>query len=548
MSAWNFATIWEIVAGNVPDAPAVIQGERVVPWSEFNARADGVADWLLRSNDRPALAHQDKVALYLYNSPEYLETCFACFKAGLVPINTNYRYADDELAYLWDNADAVAVVFHASLAEHIERLRPRLPRIQRWLWVDDCSTDSIGADNTASRCPDWATPYEDAATSGAGRVEAPWGRGDDDLLIIYTGGTTGLPKGVMWRQDDLVRGVIGATSKRLRGPANYEDIRATFTRPGRVGLPACPLMHGTGWFSSLALLSTGGSVVLLTGRHFDAEELLDCYQRHGVHVSAIVGDALAKPIVAALDANPDRWDLSALRVLNSSGVMWSAEVKQRLLGHQPDVQLVDNFGSSEAMGMAQSVTTSSETAQTARFKVSANTRVIDDNDADVVPGSGQVGRVAVRGHQPLGYYKDPEKSASTFVEIGGDRYSIPGDYASVAADGSLELLGRGSVCINTGGEKVFPEEVEETLKLHISVHDAVVVGTPHERFGEAITAVVELDRAATLDADSIIDHVKGRLASYKAPKEVVTIDSIGRSASGKVDYKALRQYALDQLG
>ena len=534
MGAWNFATLWEVAADGVPDAPAVVQGDRTVRWADFDRRADGLAAWLLGNG----VAHQDKVALYLYNCPEYLEACFASFKAGLVPVNTNYRYADEELAYLWDNADAVAVVLHSSLADHVERIRHRLPGVQAWLWVDDDGRE----------CPSWATPYETVAASSTTRVTAPWGRGEDDLLMIYTGGTTGMPKGVMWRQDDLVRGVIGSTSKRFRGPADYDAVREHLTRPGRVGLPACPLMHGTGWFSSLALLSTAGSVVLLAGRHFAADELLDTYERSGVYVSSIVGDALAKPILAALEAEPGRWDLSELRVLNSSGVMWSAPVKEGLLKHLPHVQLVDNFGSSEAMGMAQSVTTSADSAQTARFKVSDNTRVVDDDDREIVPGSGVIGRVAVRGHQPLGYYKDPEKSSRTFVMIDGDRYSIPGDYATVAEDGTLVLLGRGSVCINTGGEKVFPEEVEEALKLHPSVRDAVVVGVPHERFGEAIVAVVQPADAQAFDEPTMVEHVKSRLASYKAPKRVLPIDTIGRSASGKVDYPRVRQFALDQLG
>jgi 3-oxocholest-4-en-26-oate---CoA ligase len=533
MTAWNFATIWEIAAANVPQAPAVIQGDRVIRWADFDRRADGLAASLLSTG----VEHQDKVALYLYNCPEYLEACFACFKAGLVPVNTNYRYADDELAYLWDNADAVAVIFHGSFTEHVERLRSRMDKIRSWYWVDD----------GGGPCPEWATPYESTTDSAAGTVTAPWGRGDDDLLMIYTGGTTGMPKGVMWRQDDLVRGVIGSTAKRFRGPADYDAIRALLTRPGRVGLPACPLMHGTGWFAALALLSTAGSVVLLTSRHFDAEHLLDTFERRRVNFSAIVGDALAKPILAALDAHPDRWDLSSLMALNSSGVMWSAPIKQGLLRHLPTVQLIDNFGSSEAMGMAQSVTTSVDTVQTARFAVSDKTRVIDDDNHDVVPGSGQVGRVAVRGHQPLGYYKDPEKSARTFVTIDGDRYSIPGDYATVAGDGTLVLLGRGSVCINTGGEKVFPEEVEEALKLHPAVRDAVVVGIPHERFGESVAAVVELHGSADFDPDAIIEHVKERIASYKAPKHVLAIDTIGRSANGKVDYKRLRDFAVERL-
>jgi 3-oxocholest-4-en-26-oate---CoA ligase len=534
MAAWNFASIWEIVADNVGPAGALTQGDRTITWAALDRRADGVAAALLDTG----VAHQDKVALYLYNCPEYLEANFACFKAGLVPVNTNYRYADDELVYLWDNADAVAVVFHASFAERVDRVRARVPRVRAWLWVDD----------TAEACPPWATPYEAAAAGPPpDRVVASWGRRPDDLLMIYTGGTTGMPKGVMWRQDDIVRGVIGATSKRFRGPADYDSLRSVLTREGRVGLPACPLMHGTGWFSSLAVMATAGRVALLSGRRFDAGELLDTFERERVNVAAIVGDAQAKPILAALDSQPGRWDLSALTALSSSGVMWSAPVKQQLLAHMPHVRLIDNFGSSEAMGMAQSVTTTAESAATARFAVSAQTRVINELNRDVAAGSGQVGRVAVRGHQPLGYYKDPDRSAQTFVTIEGERYSIPGDYASVDADGSLVLMGRGSVCINTGGEKVFPEEVEEVLKLHRSVRDAAVVGVPDDRFGEAVTGIVELRDHATFDPSALVAHVKECLAAYKAPRHVLLVTTIGRSPNGKVDYQRLRDQAVERV-
>jgi 3-oxocholest-4-en-26-oate---CoA ligase len=532
MTAWNFATIWEIIAGNIPDAPALMQGDRTITWSEFDVRSEGLAQFLIRTGSE----HEDKVALYLYNCPEYLEACFASFKAGLVPVNTNYRYADDELAYLWDNSDAVAVVFHGSFTEHVERVRERVPKVRTWVWVQDGTEP----------CPPWAVPYETAA-SETGSSPSITRRRDDDLLMIYTGGTTGMPKGVMWRQDDLVRGVIGASARRFRGPADYEEIARTLTRPGKISLPACPLMHATGWFSSLGRLTTAGSVALLTARHFHAHEVLDAWARHRVNSSAIVGDVIAKPILAALDDEPDRWDLSALTALSSSGVMWSTEVKQGLLRHLPHVQLIDNFGSSEAMGMGQSISTSANAVSTATFKVTENTRVLDEDGRDVRPGSSVVGRVAVRGHQPLGYYKDPEKSRRTFVMVDGDRYSIPGDYARVAADGTLILLGRGSVCINTGGEKVFPEEVEEALKLHPTVTDAVVVGIPDDRFGESVTAVVTLRDGETLDERGLIDHVKEHIAGYKAPKRVLQIDTIGRAANGKVDYVRLRRFALDRL-
>jgi fatty-acyl-CoA synthase len=262
----------------------------------------------------------------------------------------------------------------------------------------------------------------------------------------------------------------------------------------------------------------------------------------------IVGDAFAKPILRALDAEPDKWDISSVFVITSSGVMWSQETKNRLLEYQPGAMLIDAFSSSEAIGLGQSVSTSGSSSDTAKFQLGDTARVITDEGKDVVPGSGEIGRVAVKGYTPIGYYKDPEKSAATFVVIDGETYSIPGDYAAVEADGGLTLLGRGSVCINTGGEKVFPEEVEEVLKLHPSVLDSVVVGLPDEKFGEAITAVVEPRPGETIDEAALIAHVKAKLASFKAPKSVVEIDTIGRAANGKVDYKRMKGYAAENLG
>ena len=534
MTAWNFATTWEIAADNLGDAPALAQGDRTVSWAEFDRRADGVARTLLDAGAR----QQDKVAQYLYNCPEYLEAMFACFKAGLVPVNTNYRYADDELVYLWDNADAVAVVFHGTFTERIEGIRQRLSKVATWLWVDDGS----------GPCPAWATPYEDAAATATERVVPPWGRGDDDLLFMYTGGTTGMPKGVMWRQDSMMRAVTGATNPVYRDDPDYEGLRSQITAPGLKMIPGCPLMHGTGQFTSLLTLSTGGCVVTLTNRHFDVTELLNTITDQGINMVVIVGDAFAKPMVAALDAEPDRGNLSSVLAMTSSGVMWSQETKAALLRHNPTMMLIDAFSSSEAIGLGQSVSTAGGEAGTAKFVLGETSRVITDDGRDVAPGSGEIGRVAVKGFTPIGYYKDPEKSAATFVRIEGETYSIPGDYATVEADGTLTLLGRGSVCINTGGEKVFPEEVEETLKLHDAVHDSVVVGLPDDKFGEAITAVVELQPGGAADEDELIEHVKGKLASFKAPKRVVTIDTIGRAPNGKVDYKRMKRYAADELG
>jgi fatty-acyl-CoA synthase len=535
MAGWNFADVWEIAADNVPDAPCQIQGDRVVSWREFDTRADGVARWLL---DLGA-SKQDKVAHYLYNCPEYLESMFGMYKAGLVPVNTNYRYADEELLYLWDNADAVAVVFHGTFADRIEILRGKLPNIKGWLYVDD---------GTAP-CPDWATPYESVATTSPGRVTAPWGRSGDDLYMLYTGGTTGMPKGVMWRQDDLV-GTLAATfaaTVTADGEADLEAARALVSQPGGKGLPACPLMHGTGAFTAFSTMSNGGCIVTLVNRTFDADELLDTIQAHKVNVLAIVGDAFAKPMLRALEAAPGRWDISSLVAIVSSGVMWSEESKQGLLKHHGGMILSDNFSSSEALGMGASVSSANGTSETAKFRLGDNARVITEDGRDVVPGSGEVGMVAVKGRTPVGYYKDAEKSEKTFKIIDGARYSVPGDFATVEEDGTLRLLGRGSVCINTGGEKVFPEEVEEVLKTHPDIRDAVAVGVPDEKWGEAICAMVEPVPGTTLDEADVIAHVKSRLAAFKAPKRVLSVDSIGRAPNGKVDYKRLKAEATERV-
>ncbi|HRW37915.1 MAG TPA: acyl-CoA synthetase [Aquihabitans sp.] len=536
MAGWNYAEIWEVIAGKIPDAPAQIQGDRTYTWRQFDERANGVAHTLLEAG----AAEQDKVAQYLHNCPEYLESMYAAWKAGLVPINTNYRYADDELAYLWTNADCVAVVFHGTFAETIERIRDRVPLVRTWLWVDDGS----GA------CPSWATPYEDAAASHPERVEAPWGRDGDHLYMLYTGGTTGMPKGVMWRQDDHIRNIIatGTNPRYGEDPVDYSVPAELVQGPGFISVPACPLMHGTGCMTQLIVLSGGGCVITLESRHLDIEELFDTVERYGANTTAIVGDAFAKPMLRALDAEPERWDLSSLFVIASSGVMFSEVSKQGLLRHLPQAMIVDAFSSSEAVGMGQSVSSATGGAHTAKFTLGQNTKVFTEDLREVQPGSGEIGKVAVGGHQPIGYYKDEEKTAATFLTVDGKRYSVPGDFATVEADGTITLLGRGSVCINTGGEKVFPEEVEEVLKTHDAVHDAVAVGVPDEKFGEAITAVVELAPDVELDEADLIAHVKGHLAHYKAPKRCLTIDTIGRAPNGKVDYKRLKQYAKDALG
>ena len=536
---WNLADIYEGVARRIPERPCQVQGDRVITWGEFDRRANALAADFLGAG----LTRGSKVACYLYNCPEYMETMTAAFKVSMAPVNTNYRYGPDEIIYLFDNADAEAVVFHAAFTELVEQVRHRLGKVRRWYVVADESGHS----------PDWATPYEAVVAAGADRPEVSWPRSGDDLLLLYTGGTTGMPKGVMWRQDDLYN-VLGAGGNAILGVPAAADLAELVARvgpevPGAVMLVACPLMHGTGQFSAINAMAAGGTIVSLAHRKFSVEELFETIQARRVTNLIIVGQAFAGPMLDLLEAHPGRYDTSSLMLVVSSGVMWSRENKAGLLLHIPQVLLFDSFGSSEAVGMGGSVSAAGAAEQTATFALGVNCAVFTPEGVRVEPGSGEQGLVAVGGFIPLGYYKDEAKTAATFRTFEGRRWSVPGDWAEVNADGTLKLLGRGSVCINTGGEKVFPEEVEEALKTHPGVRDAVAVGLPDPRFGETICAVVEAEPgvgAPTLEVLS--EHVRQHLAAYKAPRQLVVVDTIGRAPNGKVDYKRLKGVAIDQIG
>ena len=537
MSAeWNFADVWEAVAQTVPDRVAQIHGARSITWRTFDGHANGLAWSLLEAG----FARQDKVALYLHNGHEYLQSAFACLKAGLVPVNTNYRYQHDELHYLWDNADAAAVIFHGAFTDTVAAVRGRCGKVRVWLHVDDGTT----------ACPVWAMPFASAASVRHAPVIAPWGRSGDDLILIYTGGTTGRPRGVMWRQHDLY-----VASNTTGDPAQADLAHVRRRVAGQqaqgsaapVGLPAAPLMHGTAFVFASTILNRAGAVLTLTGKQFDVEQLLSGIQDRSVTDLCIVGDAFCRPMVDALDAAPGRWDITSLKAVSSSGMMWSNATKQRLLEHTPSAILIDFLNSSEASGMGRAISSRQRSNPSARFKLGQNAFVIDADGRPLAPGSGVAGRIAVRGGVPIGYYGDPDKSAATFPVIDGIRCAIPGDFALVEPDGSITLLGRGSVSINTGGEKVFPEEVEECIKLLPEVRDAVVVGIPDQRFGETVAAMVELVSGAVMDAAAVTAHVRARLASHKAPRHVMVVDSVGRGPNGKADYMAVRQRMADWL-
>ena len=477
---------------------------------------------------------------YLHNCPEYIESFLGCLKGAFVPFNTNYRYGAEELVYLWNSADAAGVIFHGSYAGTIEKIRHRVPSVKLWLWVDD------GGD----ACPSWATPYE-SVTADSGFTGKPlgWERSGDDLVLIFTGGTTGMPKGVMWRQDDLFMRLNTERGDAYPEVPDFEFIRSAVSKKGRPHLTAVPLMHGAGLLTCFLVLSRGGAISHLVKRSFDPVDLLETIQRDKVASLMWVGDAFSRPTLAALESNPGHWNLSSLKTIMSSGVIFSAEVKKALLVHLPSVTISDIFGSSESMSLGRSVTTKDEPLnETGSFQAKPNTRIIGENGRDVIPGSGEQGLLAIGGRQPLGYYKDEAKTAQTFRVIDGQRYSISGDWATLDKDGTIRLLGRGSECINTGGEKVFAEEVEIILKKHANISDAVVVGIPDERFGQSVVAVVEPRKNIKLDSDAVIAFVKANLAGYKVPRRIIIVETIGRGPNGKADLKAIREMVLSSVG
>ena len=539
---FHLANLFETVADAYPDRAAIIachenRPEDRVTWGELDARASRIASLLVASGLKP----QSKFGIYMRNRAEYIEAHLAGFKARMVPINVNYRYQAEELVYLLDNADAEALFFQAEFQPRIEEIRSRLPNIGLYVQVDDGGPP-----------PDeWALDYEQALfdSSPMQRIERP----GSDVYMLYTGGTTGMPKGVMYPQAEFtmrlglalpLRGVELPTSL-AEVPARIEALDAI--EAPNVSLCACPLMHGTGmWLGHIAFAYLGGATLTMSHARFDSDILWQLVAEHGATDIVIVGDAFAKPMLKALrdaKASGHPYDISSLKRISSSGVMWSREVKDGLLEFG-DIHLLDAMGSTEG-GMGMSVAARGAPAETAKFEVSEGVSVFDENDQPIEPGSDKIGMIGLSGGVPLGYYKDEVKSAKTFREIGGVRYSFPGDFAKVESDGSLTLLGRGSNCINTGGEKVFPEEVEEALKRHPAVLDCLVVGVADERFGQRVVAVASLAPGSNTDLTDaeIVEQTRQHLSGYKLPRQVILVDQIKRAVNGKADYAWARGVA-----
>ncbi len=529
----SFARSWATVASLAPNRDAIVCGDRRVSYGDFDARSHRLARALSSSGVRSG----DKVAIECVNSPEYLEAFFAALKLGAVPVNVNYRYVGAELAYLLDNSDASALVFHDEFAPTVAEALTQLPAGRSPALLLQVAHRGDGS------LLEGARRYEEMLAGdpepGLPEVHEPSG---DDLIFIYTGGTTGSPKAVMWRNEDL----YVALWQMARPGTEPPDPAVAIGRGKRAAtaLPACPLMHGTGLFITLSTLAGGGTVVLLDTPRLDAALLWRAVETEAVQVLTIVGDAFARPLLAALDAEPGRWDLSSLSAITSSGVTWSPETKRGLLRHVPDALLIDSLGASEGI-MTRSETRSDDEIRPGRFVMSDRMVVVTDDDDLVQPGDGRIGMLGVGGPIPLGYYKDDAKTAATFRTVHGRRYSIPGDYATVEADGTITLLGRGSACINTGGEKVYPEEVELALHSCPGVVDAVVVGVPDDRWGEMVVALVQALTGSDLAEADLALHCRETLAGYKIPKRFLVLDTLQRSPSGKADYKVLRALAAE---
>jgi acyl-CoA synthetase (AMP-forming)/AMP-acid ligase II len=515
---YNLADIFESLVDVIGDREALVCGDHRLTYSELEARANRLAHHFLDIGIQPG----DHIGLQLYNCTEYVESMIACFKVRAVPVNVNYRYVEDELLYLYLDADLVALVHDPEFTPRIEAVRASAPLLRAFVTVGDGPR------------PEGAVGYDDAlASADEGRGFGP--RSADDLYVIYTGGTTGMPKGVMWRQEDLFFAGMGGADPVGTPVSSAEEVaQRAVGRGALVMFPVAPLMHGAAQLATWIGFLQAAKVVLV--RKFDAVDVIETARREGANSLSIVGDAMARPLADALAGSLAGTELPSVFAISSAGAILSQAVRDRLQELLPNVMLLDNFGASETGFQGTGKPGSSPDAGL-KFAVNQRTAVLGDDLVPIQPGSGAIGRVAQRGHVPLGYYKDEIKTKESFVTIDGERWVLLGDAATVEADGTIAVLGRHSVCINTGGEKVYPEEVEAALKAHPAVYDAVVTGVPDERFGQKVTALVQVrDGAEPPTQEQLAEHCRTRVSGYKIPRLVFVVPQIRRSPSGKADY------------
>jgi len=533
----DFASVWEMISDIIPENDALISGDEVISWRDYDLRSSKIATALTNAG----LSANSKAGLYLNNSNEYLIGQNAIFKIGGAPINVNYRYVAEELIYLLDNSDSEAVFYHACYSSRIKEIAESLPNIKAWIEVNDGTEshfeNAIKYEDLLDTCEPMERIYRDPNT----------------IYMLYTGGTTGMPKGVMYKQGEFL--VFLFRTLKAMGYDVPEDINNleeqinnfkkdnTFIK----SLVGCPLMHGTGmWLGAFLPLLLGGTAITSKNLGFDADQLWTQVEDTQTTNIVIVGDAFAKPMLDALDRASDigkPYNLTSVKVIISSGVMWSEEVKNGLLKHH-DMQLMDTMGSTEG-GMGSSISTRDNPPKTAKFSLNPGVVVIADDGEILEPGSKKVGLIGTSGLVPVGYYKDEKKSAETFKEVNGIRYSFPGDYAKLEHDGTITLLGRGSNCINSAGEKIYPEEVEEAIKRNEEIFDCLVVGLDDPKFGQKVVAVVSVEKNKQINEADLVESTRQFIAGYKLPKKVIFVEEVQRAPNGKANYKWAKNVAIE---
>ena len=535
----QFANVWERVSDTVGDEIALINGEDVLTWTSFDNKAAKIATIL----EEHGLKSDSKVGIYLHNSNEYLEVQYGVFKIEGVPINVNYRYKENELVYLLDNSDAEAVFFQGCYAERISAIKEQLPKVKAYIQIDDGTEPLMES----------AIDYENSISSSKEQIR--FERTEDNIYMLYTGGTTGMPKGVMYKHGSFIPSMLKtAFAMGFEVPEDMNDLEkivlsAQANNALTVSMPACPLMHGTGmWLGAFLPMFSGGAVVTISDLGLNPKNVWQEVEKHKINSLVIVGDAFAKPLLDELKnakENSSPYQISSLRAMISSGVMWSSEIKDGLLAMH-DMTLFDAMGSTEG-GMGSSVSNREMPAKTAKFALNPGVIVLSDDGKEVEPGSDKMGKIGTSGLVPEGYFKDEKKSAETFKEINGVRYSFPGDYATVNADGTINLLGRGSNCINTAGEKVYPEEVEEAIKKHPNVYDCLVVGLQDDKYGQRVVAIASLEENSALEEGELIDFTREQLSGYKLPKQILFVEEVMRAPNGKANYKWAKNEAQENL-
>lgn len=521
---FNIADLFEAVADVAQDRIALVSGDRKLTFSQLDERANRFANHLKKSGVGPG----EHVGLYLYNHGEFVEALLGIFKIRAVPINLNYRYVAEELRYVLDDGDVVALLHQQELTSVVDEIRGEFGGMKAFISVaDDSGLDSNGS-----------VDYETALA--ASTPVADFGqRSGDDVYIIYTGGTTGMPRGVMWRHEDVFfAGLQGGRpgDDPIETPEEIREVVADVNNARNI-LPGAPFIHGAAQWASLIAMFTGGKTIIAPGKRYDPDLVWALAEREEANVINMVGDAMIEPLITAFEAKEGGYDTEALAVISSAGAILSERLQEKLQQILPDVTVLNSFGASEAGHMGTFI--SGVVGPTGRpvFIQNPNTAVVDEDGKHLEPGCGVIGKLARYGRVPLGYYKAPEKTAENFREIDGVRYVLPGDMAMVEEDGTITVLGRGNVCINSGGEKIFPEEVEEVVKAHPHVVDAVIVGAPDERWGQRVAAIVQTTPGAELTLEALDEHCRAKLAGYKVPRQLHLVDEVVRQPSGKPHYR-----------